>query len=133
MSKRGDFQNRKHLSDLDLRINTRNRLHWPAKAPVFVWDRYLEYQKSRVRCKVEYVFLVVKRIFGYRKVRYRGIKRIAGMLTCCVPAPTSICSQERGVGIGRHSDARMVRNGCSCCVRCRTSRFFRLGFDLIIA
>ena len=57
------------------RTNTRNRLHWKTQAPSFNWDRYIEYQKSRVRSKVEYVFLIIKRLFGYRKVRYRGLKK----------------------------------------------------------
>ena len=34
-----------------------------------------EHQKSSVRCKVEHVFAVVKKIFGYRKTRYRGLRK----------------------------------------------------------
>ena len=34
-----------------------------------------ERQKSSVRCKVEHVFAVVKRLFGYRKTRYRGLRK----------------------------------------------------------
>ncbi len=34
-----------------------------------------EHQKSTVRCKVEHVFAVVKRLFGYRKTRYRGLRK----------------------------------------------------------
>lgn len=33
-----------------------------------------EHKKSSVRCKVEHVFAVVKRLFGYRKTRYRGLR-----------------------------------------------------------
>ncbi|HBU12619.1 MAG TPA: IS5/IS1182 family transposase, partial [Clostridiales bacterium] len=36
------------------------------------WDRHIEYQKSRVRSKVEYVFLIIKKLFGYRKVHTVG-------------------------------------------------------------
>ena len=32
--------------------------------------------KSRVRAKVEHPFRILKRIFGFDKVRYRGLKRI---------------------------------------------------------
>lgn len=32
-----------------------------------------EHKKSSVRAKVEHVFAVVKRLFGYRKTRYRGL------------------------------------------------------------
>jgi IS5 family transposase len=32
-------------------------------------------RKSRVRAKVEWPFHVLKRIFGFTKVRYRGLKK----------------------------------------------------------
>lgn len=35
----------------------------------------LEHQKSSVRAKVEHVFAVVKKIFHYRKTRYRGLEK----------------------------------------------------------
>lgn len=75
MSKRPEIRADAHLSRVDFRTNTRNRHHIKSLAPGFDWDRYIEYQKSRVRSKVEYVFLVIKRFFGYRKVRYRGIAK----------------------------------------------------------
>ena len=34
-----------------------------------------EHQKSSVRSKVEHVFAVVKRLFGYWKTRYRGLRK----------------------------------------------------------
>jgi len=33
--------------------------------------------KSKVRAKVEHVFAVIKRVFGFTKVRYRGLARTA--------------------------------------------------------
>jgi IS5 family transposase len=36
--------------------------------------------KSRVRAKVEHPFLVLKRVFGFRKVRYRGLAKNANRL-----------------------------------------------------
>ena len=39
------------------------------------WDKAIETQKSRVRCKVEHPFLIVKRYFGYCKLAYRGLKK----------------------------------------------------------
>ena len=42
----------------------------------------LEYIKAAVRSKVEHPFRVVKRQFGYTKVRYRGlVKNTAQVLT----------------------------------------------------
>ena len=86
LAKRPEFKANAHLSSIDYRVNTRNRFRRPKLAPGFDWDRHLEYQKSRVRSKVEYVFLVIKRIFHYRKVRYRGIQKNrthAYMLCAC--------------------------------------------------
>jgi IS5 family transposase len=36
--------------------------------------------KSKVRAKVEHPFLVLKRVFGFRKVRYRGLEKNATRL-----------------------------------------------------
>ena len=75
MQNRPEIRADEHLSAIAFRTNARNRNHCKSLAPGFDWDRYIEYQKSRVRSKVEYVFLVMKRLFGYRKVRYRGIAK----------------------------------------------------------
>jgi IS5 family transposase len=86
MPNRPEIQADPHLSTIEFRTNTRNRHHAKSLAPGFDWDRYIEYQKSRVRCKVEYAFLVIKRHLGYRKVRYRGLaknKTHAYMLCFC--------------------------------------------------
>ena len=40
------------------------------------WLRYMEYQKSRVRSKVEFAFHIVKDLFGFRKTRYKGLKKL---------------------------------------------------------
>lgn len=39
----------------------------------YAYEMELEKRKSRVRCKVEYAFHIVKDIFKWRKARYRGI------------------------------------------------------------
>ena len=73
MEKREEIKNDPHLSKVIFRATKRNRYHKKPRAPGFDWDRHIEYQIARTRSKVEYVFLIVKRLFGYRKVRYRGI------------------------------------------------------------
>jgi IS5 family transposase len=42
--------------------------------------------KSRVRAKVEHAFLVIKRIFGFAKTRYKGLEKNAHRLfvTCAL-------------------------------------------------
>ena len=47
-------------------------------------DRQINRQKSKVRSRVEHVFGVLKRQFGYNKVRYRGLdKNAQAVLTKC--------------------------------------------------
>ena len=50
------------------------------------WTRWIEKRKSSVRCKVEHIFRIIKCQFGYRKARYRGLKknenRLYAMFTC---------------------------------------------------
>ena len=44
--------------------------------------RKIEYAKSQVRAKVEHPFRVIKRQFGYTKVRFRGlVKNTAQQVT----------------------------------------------------
>ena len=42
--------------------------------------RYVEYLKAAVRAKVEHPFRVIKRQFGYTKVRYRGLEKNTGQV-----------------------------------------------------
>ena len=53
LAKRPEFKANAHLSSIDYRVNSRNRLRRPKLAPGFEWDRHLEYQKSRVPSQVE--------------------------------------------------------------------------------
>ena len=49
-------------------------------------ERAKNRNKSRVRCKVEHVFGVLKLKFGFVKVRYRGLKKNGNRLfaTCAL-------------------------------------------------
>jgi len=38
-------------------------------------ERYIEHQKSSVRCKAEHAFRIIKRQLGFRKVPYRGLAK----------------------------------------------------------
>jgi len=88
IEKRDEIRDDPHFSQIDWRINVQKpyrKNEW-LSGPGIYWHRLFEYQKSRVRSKVEYVFLVIKRIFHYRKVRYRGLARNrthAYMLCAC--------------------------------------------------
>jgi IS5 family transposase len=77
MVKREEVQNDERLSQITWRTNARKpwrKTPWTSGPGTF-WHCNFERQKSRVRAKVEYPFLVIKRIFHYNKVRYRGIHK----------------------------------------------------------
>jgi len=77
MEKREEIINDRHLSQIDYRTNKQKpyrKNKWKQGAGT-AWNNYFEYQKSRVRCKVEYVFHVVKNIFKFKKVRYKGLAK----------------------------------------------------------
>ena len=63
-----------------IRHHAPNAANWiQAKAhrhrPLSEAERARNCTKSKVRAKVEHVFLVIKRIFGWSKVRYRGLAK----------------------------------------------------------
>ena len=74
---RPEIKNNPNFKDIDYRINKRPstlKATGEKKNGLFL-DKYIEYRKSAVRCKVEHAFLIVKRQFGYAKVVYRGIAK----------------------------------------------------------
>lgn len=86
IDKRPEVASDEHLASVDYRINLR-----PGKFPkvsdnAIDWTRYIENRKSSVRCKVEHIFRIIKCQFGYRKTRYRGLKknenRLYAMFAC---------------------------------------------------
>ena len=77
IGKRDDIKGDPHLSEIDWRVNKQKpyrKNKWKPGQGTY-WFEYMEAQKSRVRSKVEYPFLIIKRVFGYRKVRYRGLEK----------------------------------------------------------
>jgi IS5 family transposase len=99
IEKRKEIQKDEQLAEIDYRINKKkgedrkrddkvfgepmNHLNYNGQPN---WDNHVEYMKSKVRCKVEHVFAVVKGKFGYRKAVYRGRTRPG--YTCCFAAQT---------------------------------------------
>lgn len=78
LEKHKEIKDNKDLSTIDYRTNKQKpyRKNAWTEGPGTYWLRYFEYQKSRTRCKVEYVFHIIKDIFGFRKTRYRGLKKL---------------------------------------------------------
>jgi IS5 family transposase len=50
------------------------------------YERFINRARSRIRARVEHTIGVIKRVFGFRKVRYRGIAKNANRLfvTCAL-------------------------------------------------
>lgn len=75
IEKREEIKNDNHLSNIDYRINRRPKSLPQVSDNSIDWERYIEYRKSSVRCKVEHSFKIIKDTFGFRKVRYKGIAK----------------------------------------------------------
>jgi IS5 family transposase len=86
IEKREEIKKDEHLSKVDYRINTRKGAARKREKAIYKkpmehleyigqpdWDKQTEYLKSKVRSKVEHSFYIIKRLFGYRKVAYRGL------------------------------------------------------------
>ena len=76
IEKREEIAGNERYSNVEFRINLRpSRIKMPKDYKGIRWDEAIEKRKSSVRSKVEHVFLIVKRQFGYAKVVYRGIAK----------------------------------------------------------
>lgn len=56
-----------------------------------------EHEKSSVRAKVEHVFGVVKGLFGYRKTRYRGLRKQTAKLNMLFALANLYLADKRGL------------------------------------
>jgi len=73
-----EIKNDERLSRIDFRTNKQKpyrKNEWEPGPGIF-WLKRFEYQKSRVRCKVEYVFHVIKDVFHFRKTPYKGLRKL---------------------------------------------------------
>jgi IS5 family transposase len=64
---------RRELTRLGIRYRVNRRGH--RSAPVGARWREINRSRSRVRARGEHAFLVVKRLWGFEKVRYRGLAK----------------------------------------------------------
>ncbi len=56
-----------------------------------------EHEKSSVRAKVEHVFGVIKGLFGYRKTRYRGLRKQCAKLNLLFALANLYLADKRGL------------------------------------
>lgn len=75
IEKRKEIKKNEALTDIDYRICRRPKSIPKSTENSFNWDRWIEYRKSSVRCKVEHIFRIIKCQFGYRKTVYRGLAK----------------------------------------------------------
>ena len=98
IQKRPKIKENEHLTNIDFRIVRRPRSLPKVSDKAFDWERYIEYRKAAVRCKVEHVFRIIKCQFGYKKVRYRGLKknenRLYAMFACANMYSLAIAGQR---------------------------------------
>lgn len=78
IEKRSEVASDAHLASMEWKVAPR-----PSQLKVAAGlscERLVERRKASVRAKVEHPFLIVKRRFGYSKVRYRGLAKNSGRL-----------------------------------------------------
>lgn len=75
LEKREEIRTDEKFSKIDYRINRRKGSIRKGSKFSQDWEKYIERQKSSVRSKVEHPFLIVKKLFGYSKVAYKGLKK----------------------------------------------------------
>jgi IS5 family transposase len=88
IEEREEIKNDGHLSKIEYRINKRKGadkkrrdalLSKPMKHLDYIAqparDKHIEYTKSKIRCKVEHAFAIIKNKFGYRKAVCRGLSK----------------------------------------------------------
>ncbi|WP_244656089.1 transposase, partial [Pseudomonas sp. CFBP 13715] len=62
--------------------------------------RKIEYCKAQTRAKVEHPFRVIKRQFGYVKVRFRGLMKNTAQLTTLFALSNLWMARKRLMGLG---------------------------------
>lgn len=84
IAKRDEIKNNEKLSKIDFRINRRPKSLPKLPDGMIDWEREIEHQKSAVRCKIEHPFQILKNMFHFRKVRYKGLAKNLNKLNVLV-------------------------------------------------
>lgn len=83
-----------HLSQVEWRVAARKG----ALKTMHPHEQQLESRKASVRAKVEHVFLIVKRDFGFAKTRYRGLAKNLNQLQVAM-ASANLLMRARAITI----------------------------------
>ena len=74
--KRDEITSDEHLNGINWRIGKRPGKIKKMRRDLNKWcDAREKYLKAKTKCKVEHVFQIMKCIFGFRKVCYKGIEK----------------------------------------------------------
>ena len=80
IQKRSEIKENEHLASIGYRIVRRPGSLPKVSDNAIDWERFIGHRKASIRCKVEHVFRIVKRQFGYAKTAYRGLQKNANRL-----------------------------------------------------
>jgi|GEM_PF-873547 len=80
IQKRLEIKENEHLASIDYRIVRRPGSLPKVSDNAIDWERFIDHRKASIRCKVEHVFRIMKRQFGYSKTAYRGLQKNANRL-----------------------------------------------------
>lgn len=98
IEKRPEIAEDENKSKIDYRINQRpGKVKNLPEGLAQEWQRYLEYQKSSIRAKVEHPFHIIKNTFGFSKVTYRGLsKNLNKLYMLAASANLLMCARSGG-------------------------------------
>ena len=93
---RGNSDSQK--SEIVFRVNNRpGKIRKLPEGYARSFEQYLEREKSKVRSKVEHIFLYIKHRFGYRKTVYKGIaKNLHRLQILLCSANLLMCAKSGG-------------------------------------
>jgi IS5 family transposase len=98
IKKREEHESRKVIWQIAPRRSTYSRLN--KRSLLYKAKRKIEYCKSQTRAKVEHPFRVIKRQFGYVKVRFRGLMKNAAQLTTPFALSNLWMARKQLMGMG---------------------------------
>lgn len=98
LNKRPEITEDPHKSQIDYRIAERpGKKRSMDNGPARDFYCHIEFRKASVRAKVEHAFHIIKNIFGFKKVCYRGIaKNLNRLYMLAASANLLMCARSGG-------------------------------------
>ena len=98
VEKREEHENREVVWQIAARRSTYSKLS--KRSVLYKAKRKIEYLKAQTRAKVEHPFRVIKRQFGYVKVRFRGLMKNTAQLTTLFALSNLWMARKKLMGMG---------------------------------